>query len=116
MATEEKTHLNIEEINRKDRFTGTVVKTMLAGAIIDIGLDAPGILHISQLQEEPVNKVEDVLEVGKAGRRVGETSVSQEKPHRTDHDRAITFRVARNQRWDGSQRVQFHALRNTVPS
>jgi small subunit ribosomal protein S1 len=64
MATEEKTHLNIEEINRKDRFTGTVVKTMLAGAIIDIGLDAPGILHISQLQEEPVNKVEDVLEVG----------------------------------------------------
>jgi len=64
MATEEKTHLNMEEINRKDRFTGTVVKTMMAGAIIDIGLDAPGILHISQLQEEPVNKVEDVLEVG----------------------------------------------------
>lgn len=64
MATEEKTHLNIEEINRKDRFTGTVVKTMMAGAVIDIGLDAPGILHISQLQEEPVNKVEDVLEVG----------------------------------------------------
>jgi predicted RNA-binding protein with RPS1 domain len=64
MATEEKTHLNIEEINRKDRFTGTVVKTMLAGAVIDIGLDAPGILHISQLQQEPVNKVEDVLEVG----------------------------------------------------
>jgi ribosomal protein S1 len=64
MATEEKTHLNIEEINRKDRFTGTVVKLMLAGVIVDIGLDAPGILHISQLQQEPVNKVEDVLEVG----------------------------------------------------
>ncbi len=66
MATEEKTHQSIEEVNRKDIFTGTVVKTMLAGAIIDIGLDATGILHISQLQEKPVNKVEDVLEVGQS--------------------------------------------------
>lgn len=64
MAADEKTHQNLEEINRKDQLTGTVIKTMLAGAIIDIGLEAPGILHISQLQEEPVNKVEDVLEVG----------------------------------------------------
>lgn len=65
MAAEEKTHQSIEDINRKDKLTGTVVKMMLAGAIIDIGLDAAGILHISQLQIDPVNKVEDVLEVGK---------------------------------------------------
>jgi len=65
MAAEEKTHQSLEDINRKDKFTGTVVKMMLAGAIIDIGLDAPGILHISQLQIDPINKVEDVLEVGK---------------------------------------------------
>lgn len=64
MEADEKTHLSVENINRKDKFTGTVVKTMLAGAIIDIGSDATGILHISQLQEKPVNKVEDVLEVG----------------------------------------------------
>jgi small subunit ribosomal protein S1 len=64
MEAEEKTHQSIEDVNRKDKFTGTVLKTMLAGAVIDIGLDATGILHISQLQEKPVNKVEDVLEVG----------------------------------------------------
>jgi small subunit ribosomal protein S1 len=64
MEADEKTHQSIENINRKDKFTGTVLKTMLAGAIIDIGSDATGILHISQLQEKPVNKVEDVLEVG----------------------------------------------------
>ena len=64
MAAEEKTHQNIEDINRKDKLTGTVVKTMLAGAIIDLGMDSPGILHISQLQQDSVNKVEDVLEVG----------------------------------------------------
>jgi len=65
MAAEEKTNRTIEEINRKEKFTGTVVKTMLAGAIIDMGIDVIGILHISQLKKgETVNKVEDVLEVG----------------------------------------------------
>ena len=64
MAAEEKTHLSIDDINRKDKVTGTVVKTMLAGAVIDLGMDSPGILHISQLQQDTVNKVEDVLEVG----------------------------------------------------
>ena len=66
MAADEKTHQKLEEINRKEKLTGTVVKTMLAGAIIDIGMDAPGILHISQLQKEAVNKVDDVLEVGQS--------------------------------------------------
>ncbi len=65
MEAETKTHQSIGDVNRKDKFTGTVVKTMLAGAIVDIGLDAPGILHISQLKKgETVNKVEDVLAVG----------------------------------------------------
>jgi small subunit ribosomal protein S1 len=64
MAAEERTHQSIEDINPKDKFTGTVLKTMLAGAIIDIGMDVTGVLHISQLQEETVNKVTDVLKVG----------------------------------------------------
>jgi len=65
MAAEEETkQTNLENINRKDKLIGTVVKTMLAGAIIDLGLEATGILHISQLQKEAVNKVEDVLQVG----------------------------------------------------
>ncbi len=64
MTAEEKSPRTIEEIQRKEKFSGTVTKTMLAGAIIDIGIDIPAILHISQLQEKPVNKVEDVLSVG----------------------------------------------------
>jgi ribosomal protein S1 len=63
-AEEEKNQMNLENLNRKDKLTGTVIKTMLAGAVIDIGLEATGILHISQIQKEAINKVEDVLEVG----------------------------------------------------
>jgi ribosomal protein S1 len=55
---------NFDEIKRKMYFTGTVVKIGLAGAIIDIGLSVPGVIHISQLQKEPVNRVEDVVQVG----------------------------------------------------
>lgn len=52
------------EIKRKTHFTGTVVKTTLAGAVVDIGLGVPGVVHISQLQTEPVNRVEDVVQPG----------------------------------------------------
>jgi ribosomal protein S1 len=54
----------IDQIKRKTQFTGTVVKTTLAGAVIDIGLPVPGVVHISQLQAQPVNRVEDVVQVG----------------------------------------------------
>lgn len=54
----------VSEIKRKMRLTGIISKITLAGAVVDIGLEIPGVLHISQLQQEPVNKVEDVLNVG----------------------------------------------------
>ncbi len=55
---------SIDDINAKDEFTGTVVKIMLAGAAVDIGVSVPGFIHISQLQSEKVNRVEDVIEEG----------------------------------------------------
>jgi small subunit ribosomal protein S1 len=55
---------NIESIERKTQFTGKVVKTTLAGAIVDIGLDTPGVVHISQLTKDSVNRVEDVVQIG----------------------------------------------------
>ena len=64
LATAEETTQDLGEIKRKQHFTGTVVKTTLAGAVIDIGLDTPGVVHISQLQAEPVNRVEDVIQPG----------------------------------------------------
>lgn len=55
---------DLSEIKRKQQFTGTVVKTTLAGALVNIGLETPGVVHISQLQAEPVNRVEDVVQPG----------------------------------------------------
>lgn len=52
------------ELKPKTRLTGKVIKTNLAGAILDIGSNLPGILHISQIAETPVKRVEDVLQVG----------------------------------------------------
>jgi ribosomal protein S1 len=51
-------------IKPKQHFSGKVVKTNIAGAIIDIGTELPGVIHISQIQKNPVNKVEDVLKAG----------------------------------------------------
>jgi small subunit ribosomal protein S1 len=50
----------------KQHFSGKVTKINLAGALIDIGTELPGVVHISQIQKNPVNKVEDVLKVGQA--------------------------------------------------
>jgi predicted RNA-binding protein with RPS1 domain len=48
----------------KTKLSGKVLKTTLAGALVDIGQSLPGVIHISQLQQEPVNKVEDVVKEG----------------------------------------------------
>ncbi|MEW5869962.1 MAG: S1 RNA-binding domain-containing protein [Chloroflexota bacterium] len=65
LATPESTEVHeLNDLKRKMRFTGTVIKTTLAGAVVDIGLGTPGVVHISQLQEKPVNRVEDVVQPG----------------------------------------------------
>ena len=51
-------------LKSKTKLTGKVVKTTLAGAILDVGQDLPGVIHISQLKSESVNRVEDVLQIG----------------------------------------------------
>lgn len=48
----------------KTKLSGKVLKTTLAGALIDIGQNVPGVIHISQLQKDAVNKVEDVVKEG----------------------------------------------------
>lgn len=55
---------NIKELKNKMYFRGKVVKTTLAGALVDIGIDTPGMVHISQLQKAPVKRVEDVIHEG----------------------------------------------------
>jgi len=58
--------IKIDDIKRKMVFTGKVVKIILAGAIVDIGLEIPGVIHISQFQKDPVKRVEDVVQVGQS--------------------------------------------------
>jgi small subunit ribosomal protein S1 len=53
------------ELKPKTRLTGKVVKITLAGAVVDIGQGVPGILHISQIQADPVKRVDELLEIGK---------------------------------------------------
>lgn len=55
---------SIKEIKNKMYFRGKVLKTTLAGALVDIGIDIPGMVHISQLQKAPVKRVEDIIHEG----------------------------------------------------
>lgn len=48
----------------KTKLNGKVLKTTLAGALVDIGQSLPGVLHISQISETAINKVEDVIKEG----------------------------------------------------
>lgn len=57
--------LEVSALAPKTKLSGTVIKTSLAGAIVDIGQPLPGVIHISQLRKEPpVNRVEEVVQVG----------------------------------------------------
>jgi ribosomal protein S1 len=53
-----------ETLEPKTKLSGKVLKTTLAGALVDVGQTVPGVIHISQLSTEPVNKVEDVVKEG----------------------------------------------------
>ncbi len=56
----------VTALQPKAQLAGKIIKTTLAGALVDVGQPLPGVLHISQLQKEPVNKVEDVVKEGQS--------------------------------------------------
>ncbi len=64
----EAAQIMIEEITReieKDGiYTGKVVRIATFGAFIDLGGGKEGLLHISKIAKERINKVEDVLRLG----------------------------------------------------
>ncbi len=52
MANEElKTPETIEDLEPKMKVAGKVLKTSLAGAIVDVGVGIPGLIHISKIQK-----------------------------------------------------------------
>ena len=45
-------------------YTGKVVRIAVFGAFVDLGGGKEGLLHISKIAKERVNKVEDYLKMG----------------------------------------------------
>ena len=65
MANEElMTPETIEDLKPKMKVAGKVLKTSLAGAIVDVGVGVPGVIHISKISKDSVSRVADVLKVG----------------------------------------------------
>ena len=55
---------SVATLEPKTKLSGKILKTTLAGALVDVGQSIPGVIHISQLSKDPVNKVEDVIKEG----------------------------------------------------
>ena len=53
---------SITDLRPKMRLQGTVKQTQLYGVVVDIGLEYDGLVHISQLSPERVNRVTDVVQ------------------------------------------------------
>ena len=52
------------EIEKDGIYAGKVTRIMNFGAFVDVGGGKEGLLHISKISKERVNKVEDVLKIG----------------------------------------------------
>lgn len=79
-------------IEPKMQFTGKVIKTRLAGAVIDIGIGKPAVLHISQViapENTQIKRIEDVLKEGE------EIEVWVKKVARKDDEERIELTMIR---------------------
>jgi ribosomal protein S1 len=54
----------VPALEPKTKLSGKVLKTTLAGALVDVGQPLPGVIHISQLSKDAINKVDDVVKEG----------------------------------------------------
>ncbi|MBZ0305158.1 MAG: S1 RNA-binding domain-containing protein [Anaerolineae bacterium] len=62
----ENTQYTLDSLRPKMEVKGVVRRIELQGAIIDLGLKTPGLLHISQLSTKTVKNVSDVLKENEA--------------------------------------------------
>jgi small subunit ribosomal protein S1 len=54
----------LTDLKPKAALTGKVTRIELSGAVVDVGAEREGLLHISALGKEKVNRVQDVLQIG----------------------------------------------------
>src|SRR5690554_4360172 len=64
MTTENNAPITFDDIVPKMKVEGVVKKIELYGALVDIGVGRPGLLHMSQISESHVKNVSDVLNEG----------------------------------------------------
>lgn len=79
-------------IEPKKIFKGKVIKTRLAGALIDIGIGKPAVLHISQVvvpEGTQIKRIEDVLKEGE------EIEVWVKKVARKDDEERVELTMVR---------------------
>ena len=55
---------SIKELQPKMQLSGTITRTELYGAFVDLGLERDGLIHISRLASHRVKKVTDEVNVG----------------------------------------------------
>jgi small subunit ribosomal protein S1 len=56
--------ISLADLKPKAQLKGIVKRIELSGAVVDVGAERDGLLHISALGQEKVNRVQDVLQVG----------------------------------------------------
>jgi len=96
---------SIADLKPKMRLQGVVKKTQIYGAMVDIGVERDGLVHISQLSSERVNRVTDVVQPGDSvtvwvtsiDRERGRIALTMVKPP------DVTWReLAKKQTYDGT--------------
>jgi ribosomal protein S1 len=63
-ATEPQAPTRLADLKRKMKLAGKVKKVELFGAFVDVGVGRDGLVHISAMSKQPVNRVEDVVKEG----------------------------------------------------
>jgi ribosomal protein S1 len=63
-AVENMERVTVADLEPKMRFDGRVTRIELFGAFVDFGADRDGLIHISQISDERVNRVADILSEG----------------------------------------------------
>jgi small subunit ribosomal protein S1 len=65
MENQESNNLKqLSDLKPKMHLNGVVTKIELFGAFVDVGLDTPGLVHISKIRREPLKRIQDVLQEG----------------------------------------------------
>ncbi len=65
-AVKQEERLNVRDLKPKMKLEGQVTNVELFGAFVDVGAKADGLVHISQISEDTVNRVADALNPGDA--------------------------------------------------